>query len=58
MISHINCTLMQNMYNRSISFKVSFLKPPHTYINNAIIENNLQSSKYYGNVVIIGLCHA
>ena len=35
------------MYNRSISFKVSVLKLPHTYINDTIIENNLQSIRYY-----------
>ena len=47
---------MQIIYNRSISFKVLFLKP---YINDAIIENNLQPIKYYVSYVDInGLCHS
>ena len=40
------------MYNRSISFKVSFLKPPH--INDAIIDK-----QYYiilSSVDLVGLC--
>ena len=39
---------VQNMYNKSIFLKLIFYKPPHIYINDAIIHNNLQSIKYYG----------
>ena len=35
------------MYNRSISFKVLFLKPPHIQMT-LLQTNNLQSIKYYG----------
>ena len=43
------------MYNRSLSFKVLFFKPPHMYTNDAIIDKQLNIMVSY--VDIIGLCH-
>ena len=51
---------MQNMYNRSISFKVLFWKPPYMYINDAIIDKKIlnQLNIMVTYVDINGICHS
>ena len=58
-IYHLS-NVMQNIYNRSIYFKVLFRKPPNIimYINGTISIIDKQSSIMVSYVDIIGLSHS